>query len=68
MGRNDPPKSPDVYLFVMVTVSLTTSALTGLPMITKKKIMQISHHARQQFLSAGAELSEMPFELNSLHL
>ena len=34
----------------------------------KKKIMQISHHARQQFLSAGAELSEMPFELNSLHL
>lgn len=37
MGRNDPLKSPDVYLFVMVTVSLTTSALTGLPMITKKK-------------------------------
>lgn len=68
MGRNDPLKFPDVYLFVMVIVSLTTSALTGLPMITKKKIMQISHRARQQFFSAGAELSKLPFELNSFHL
>lgn len=67
MGRKDPLKCPDVYLFVMVIASLTTSALTALPVITKKRIMQISHHARQQFLSAGAELTELPFELNSFH-
>lgn len=30
--------------------------------------MQISHRACQQFLSAGAELSKMLFELKSFHL
>lgn len=73
-GETNPLKSPDVYLFVMVTVPLTTSVLTGLPMITKKKkqkrkkeIMQISHRACQQFFLAEGELSTLPFELNSLH-
>lgn len=69
MGGNDPLKFSDVFLFVMVTVSLTAPELTGLPVITKKKkiIMQIFHQARQQFLLAGAELSEMPFVVNSFH-
>lgn len=38
MGGYDPLKFPDVYLFVMVTVSLATSALTALPVITKEKL------------------------------
>lgn len=37
MGGNDPLKFSDVFLFVMVTVSLTAPELTGLPVITKKK-------------------------------
>lgn len=67
--KTTPLKSPGVFLFIMAIVSLTTSALTGLPVITgEKEFMQISHHVCQQFFSAGAELVKMHSELNSFHL
>lgn len=64
-GGSDPLAFSDVFLFVMVTVSLT--AVTTASDYTKKKverIMQIFHGACQQFLLAATELSKMPFVVN----
>lgn len=58
MGGNDPLKWSDVFLFVMVTVSPTASALTGELVITRKNIMQIFGGARQQFLPGSGQAQQ----------
>lgn len=68
-GGNDPLKFSQVFLFVMVTVSLTASALTSLPLITKKKEKYYANlPAGSSAVPPGrGQLSEMPFVVNSFH-